>query len=469
MIGLWAVLAPLAVYLSCPSTFWNFDGVACAAALELGNPVYLFHVQHLLYGFFGLLFWKALAPVGVVKALPALQLFCSVLTAVGLGFLWRALRDITHDPWLALLFSTAAGLGAAVWVWSVEAQVYPLGFLGLAGATAFLLAPNPAPRMRAIGAWHALAILGHVVHVLWAIPALYWIRKNRLPWKSYVTTMIGLVVLAYAEVWFCVLRRHHGQGAWLSYWIKGSLGLTTNRSIAWHWPGWSGPWQWLQATPGQWWGTFWPYGGVSIPTTIHLLSVASQLALAGLLILALRRWRVQPLVGFALLWIGVYALFFCTWEPGMLCYRMADAIPYSLLFAIGVQALPVRATRYTLAGFWLVSLGIVNFCTRAWPMHDTARNWLYQQTVLLAKVTPERSIYLTEGGLPWIYMLYFTGRSAWNVQAMSLADFDASWSQLKPRPALYAMSSLLRDPQAAAWLLRHPMHVLPDLPWLEVS
>ena len=50
---------------------WNFDGVACAAALELGNPIYYFHANHLLYGFFGALFWKAVQPLHVDRALPA--------------------------------------------------------------------------------------------------------------------------------------------------------------------------------------------------------------------------------------------------------------------------------------------------------------------------------------------------------------------------------------------------------------
>ena len=31
------------------------------------------------------------------------------------------------------------------------------------------------------------------------------------------------------------------------------------------------------------------------------------------------------------------------------------------------------------------------------------------------------------------------------------------------------LSSLLRDPQAAAWLMRHHLKMLPGVPWLEVS
>ena len=75
--------------------------------------------------------------------------------------------------------------------------------------------------------------------------------------------------------------------------------------------------------------------------------------------------------------------------------------------------------RLALAGGWMASLGIITFFTRARPMHDSLNNGVYQQTMTLAKTTPDHSLYLTEGGLPWMYLLYFTGRSAWNVQAMS--------------------------------------------------
>ena len=34
----------------------------------------------------------------------------------------------------------------------------------------------------------------------------------------------------------------------------------------------------------------------------------------------------------------------------------------------------------------------------------------------LSKMTSPDSLYLTEGGLSWLYWLYFTGRTAWNVR-----------------------------------------------------
>ncbi len=486
MIGLLAAAIPLAFYLAYPSTFWNFDGVACAAALELGNPIFYFHAQHLLYGFLGFLFWKLLLPLGLNRALPALQIFCSLLAAASLYFLWRLLASLSKDPWLALFLSCAAGFSAAFWTWSIEAQVYPLGVLGLSVAAYFLLSPQAPARMKQVGVWHGVAVLGHLVHVLWIIPACYLVYKEKLPWRPYLISFIGTVTAAYAAVAFFVLRPYHGQGPWLNHWLKGSLGLTTDRSLAWHWPGWGGVFQWAQATPGVLWGTFWPYGGL-VFWPIHILSMASQLFLIVVIARSIatkqsvisRHDRIDGLlryarndsrvINFSLVWLGTYAVFFSTWEPRTLCYRMTDLIPFTLLLMSACLAWPRRRVRLLVAGCWMASLGIINFFSRARPMHDSANNAAYQQTLALARATPVHSLYLTPGGLSWMYLLYFTGRSAWNMRLLSVDELDRNWSTLTPRPALYAASVLLQDPERAAWLTHHHLKLLSELPWLEVS
>ena len=103
LIELLALAVPLALYVGLPSCLWNFDGVACAAALELGQYSYLFHADHLLYGFLGYLFWKAVGlHVGISRALPALQLFTSLLSALGLVGVYRILFPILKQRWIAL-------------------------------------------------------------------------------------------------------------------------------------------------------------------------------------------------------------------------------------------------------------------------------------------------------------------------------------------------------------------------------
>lgn len=470
LVGWIAAALTLAFYLRLPSAMWNFDGVACAAALELGNPLYLFHSQHLLYGGLGFVFWRSLNTLIDLRALPALQLFSTLLGAAALYFLCRTLQAITRDWRLAVAMTMAAGLSAVYWTWSVEAQVYPLGALGLAGATYSLTKPGD-DRRRALqtGLWHALAILGHVVHVLWAFPALYWMRRNGGMRRRYFLTVIASVLSAYAAVLALVALPYQGAAGWWMRWLKGSLGLGEGRALEWHWPGWSGPVQWIQATPGTWWGTFWPYD-THVPTWAWGVTLLSAAIAAFLLVVAVWKSFRNPLVRFAFLWTAAYAAFFATWEPGTLCYRMSDVIPHTLLLSLGLTAIPRPRVRRLLAVFWLAGLGFISLWTRARPMSDIQRNAAYQQTLQLARLTPEQSVYVTAGGLDWIYLLYFTGRSAWNGETLSLPEFQAKREQQKPVPPLYLHTALLKDPRVQTFLKeRRWKRAFSELPYLEIA
>jgi hypothetical protein len=134
LIPFLAFILPLGLYVAFPSTMWNFDGVACAAALELGNPVFYFHSNHLLYGFLGVGFWKLTSLMGLHRALPALQLFTSLLSVGGLLGVYQCILRLLQDRWLALGIVLSVSVTAVLWVWSVEAQVYALGFLGICWA-----------------------------------------------------------------------------------------------------------------------------------------------------------------------------------------------------------------------------------------------------------------------------------------------------------------------------------------------
>src|SRR6185295_2605938 len=78
----------------------------------------------------------------------------------------------------ALLLTLSLSVSAVVWVWSVEAQVYALGFLAISWATYELFRPEHSGKWLRVGALHAAAVLGHIVHVIWIVPALYWLVKE---------------------------------------------------------------------------------------------------------------------------------------------------------------------------------------------------------------------------------------------------------------------------------------------------
>lgn len=437
MIGLLAFLIPLTLFLGLPSTLWNFDGVACAAALELGQPAYFFHANHLLYGFFGFLFWKGVgAPLGIVRALPALQLFSSLLSAAGLVGLYRLTDSILRHKVIALGVTLSLAVTAAFWVWSVEAQVYPLGFVALAWATVVLIRGSGPPRYFWVGLLHGAAVLGHQMHLLWAVPAIYWMLTEpdfqRRNLGRYLGCLSAMVLIPYALVLTFIIAPGRDR-ARILMWLKGSAGLTPDRTFAWHFPGWSGPWIWLQSTASALWGSFWPYGNTTVSAGLWILTSVSAILVLLLLWRAVREIR-QKLIRFALLWLAVYGLFLSTWEPSTLCYRMIDVIPLGILAAVGLRSLKTGA-QGILIGLFLASTLTVNFMTRIGPMRRIEQNTHYQETLALTRISSPDSLYITEGGVPWMYLLYFTGRTAWNRRSWDpqrLADEIARQKTIRP-------------------------------------
>jgi hypothetical protein len=411
-----SALVPLALYIGIPSTLWNFDGVACAAALELGNPAYFFHANHLVYGLFGYLFWRWIGfPFGLARALPALQLFTSLAGSFGLMGLYRLLQSILKEGTSSLLLTLGLSVTAAFWVWNIEAQVYTLGFLALAWATFFLIAYEGKNKYIWVGLLHAGAVLGHLMHFLWVIPALFWMWRIPGAIRRYMTTFVLGTMIPYVLVLSLVIAPGRDLHRIL-IWLKGSVGLTPDRRWAWHSAGWTGPWLWLKSTLPALWGSFLPYGNTRVTPWMWPLTTLS-IVIFLLLVAQSGAQSSDKAVRFSGLWLGTYGLFLSTWEPTTLCYRITDIIPLGILLAFGLRSwrwpYPILASCLFL-GSTLAS----NASTQIIPMHQIEQNTVYQETLTLSKITPANSLYITEGGPLWIYLLYFTGREAWNARSL---------------------------------------------------
>jgi hypothetical protein len=407
------------IYILRPSHMWNFDGIACAAALELGNPTFLFHSNHLLYGAMGFFFWRPL--IGVLpRSIAGLQLMTSLLSAVALAGVCTLLKDELLEKRHAVLIALAVAFSAVVWVWSIEAQVYALGFVALAWATRELLRPEHRGKWWKVGLLHAGAILGHIVHVLWVIPAVYWIwsqsdRAIRQKLKIYLGTTTAATIIPYALVIGLIIVPRQWNDRWLVRWLMGSAALNPTSVFQWHLPGWTGPLQWLKTTPRLFWGSFWPYH-TDVPLWCVILTGISIVITLLLLVSSWRRrkdvrWR------FSLIWLAVYGVFFWTWEPTTECYRMTDLIPWGVLLALGLGSLRKPGMRWGCSIGLVLTLLPINWYTRIDPMHEPERNVVFQETLAVARSTPDQSLYLTTGGIRWIYLLYFTGRSAWDLHS----------------------------------------------------
>jgi hypothetical protein len=470
LIAALSFVLPFFLFIAFPSHMWNFDGVACAAALELGNPTFLFHSNHMLYGFFGFIFWRLITLVAAWRALPALQLFTSLQAAGGCAGIYFILTEILANEKLSLGITLCVSVSAVVWVWSVEAQVYALGFLALIWATRALLRPERPKKWIVIGLLHAGAILGHVVHVLWFVPAMYWLWKEntagkRKKFTQYLITVTLTTLIPYALVIGILIVPHHLNDRWLGRWLMGSAALNPNSVFQWHLAGWTAPLVWAGTTLRIFWGSFWPYQ-TNVPAWAWALTAASAGCLGFLLAMSLKNRRERLWI-FCALWLAIYGIFFWTWEPATECYRMTDLAPLAILIALGVQAVAAERRRWQLTGILFLTLFPLNLRTRIVPMSNPRRNLLYQQIMDLTQATPDNSLYLTAGGSAWIYILYFTGRTAWDLHAFA-RDPVRLESEIKRHLAMqpgYVQAAAVQSGLAQPWLEKKLGPRVDELPW----
>jgi len=406
-------ILPLAVgasaalfYLCFHSTFFNFDGVACAIAVELGDLRHLVHGNHLAYGLAGLAWtglWRLLGYMG--PALVPLQALDSLLGGLGAGLFCRMLlRRFRVGPPAALAASAALTLSFAWWFWSLEAQVYMLGavFLILAADAAF--AEEPSPWLA--GLFHGLALLGHVGHAMFLFCAAFLLRRpgrTTSLWLRYAAALAVTVLAAYAAaaLW-CVQPRTAKD--W-RLWLLGSAALTVQRDFSWH-----GGYSWVNlrdwavmtlrifcdpaGLPQPWRALGWALSGAGLGAAV---AGAARAPRAG---------------GACLLWLAGYCLLFVSWEPTTIVYRITDLLPFWLLAALFAQAAPWRS--WALAG-WVLAAGLFNGVFLILPQTDPAHNAEYQEALWLARNTPPQA-WVVAAARGQVYVPYFAGRKPLNLR-----------------------------------------------------
>ncbi|HVE14618.1 MAG TPA: hypothetical protein VNI01_14580, partial [Elusimicrobiota bacterium] len=199
-MGALVALSAFLFYLARPSGFYNFDGVACAIAVELGDFAHLTHGNHLAYGVLGWAFHRLLLLLGFGgTALLSLQLLDTLLGAAGVGLFYGWLKEQKIPGPAALAASACLATSYAYWFWSLEAQVYMLGAVFLLLAARELFSERPRPLL--LGLLHAGAVLGHVGHVMFVPAALYLLRRgpgHKKAIRDYLAALAGAVLAAYA-------------------------------------------------------------------------------------------------------------------------------------------------------------------------------------------------------------------------------------------------------------------------------
>src|SRR5688572_31112644 len=98
-------LAIAAIYLLFPTRSYYWDGITFAQAIEdASRPnAYLTHPNHLVYSYVGYFFYRLLRALGAeLRAITALQILNSVLSAASAGVLFAIFRDASRSVYLSV-------------------------------------------------------------------------------------------------------------------------------------------------------------------------------------------------------------------------------------------------------------------------------------------------------------------------------------------------------------------------------
>jgi len=431
-------------YLSFRSLAFNFDGVACAIAVELSDFKHLVHGNHLAYGVVAWLFdraWRVLGYRG--QALLPLQVLDSLLGAAGAAAFASLLRRSGRTERESALGAAALAVSSAWWFWSLEAQVYMLGALFAALAAREALDEKPRPAV--VGLWHAAAVLGHVGHAM-ALPALAWALsrkegRRRLP--TYLSALGASVLLAYAVAGVFAVRPASAEE--LRLWLLGSAALGVDRAFSWHaapaaqaFPAWA---QMTLRIFCDFLGR--PAGWRAVGLLLGALPLAAAVAGA---VRGDRRAR------FWLIWLAGYAALFLNWEPYTPVYRVGDLLALWALALIGMESWPARARAFALTA-WIAAAASFNFAFTVKPASEPGANKDLAEARWCAERVPAEAWVLSYGNGS-VYLPYFAHLRTVNLRYLQDAGaLEQRLDQLNARgEAVYATDRTLESTGSLAAL-----------------
>lgn len=398
--------AVLFMNLSVRSLFHNFDGVACAIAVELSDFKHLVHGNHLAYGVVAWCFdkiWRIFGYQG--QAILALQTLDSLLGAAGAAVFSSLLRRAGRGEREAVLGAAALAVSHAWWFWSLEAQVYMLGALFIALAAREALSDKPRPALT--GLWHAGAILGHVGHLM-ALPALVYAltrKKGRGEALPYARSLFVALAVPYICAGLFAVRP--SSFVEFKLWLLGSAALGNDRAFSWHSipfssavPAWLGMSLRIFTESAGRRGLAWSAG--VILAVLPLLAAARGAADKS------RESR------FWLLWLACYAVLFLTWEPFTIVYRVTDLIALWALATMGLQAMSSRLRLGALIA-WTGAAFAFNFHYVVRPASVFENNPALVETAWTKAHAPADA-WILANGLGPVYLSYFGGLRPLNLR-----------------------------------------------------
>ncbi len=424
--------AAAALYLIARCTFYNFDALSAAEAVEVAPFLELFHPHHLLYdpvcrlayagarlfGYGG----RALGPMHVVSA---------VAGGVGASLLFLLCRTLGANRLPAL--GAGLVLASASAYWLVAAGVEN-GVFGAAAALAALYAAANVPRGNVKGAAlagvaAAASALCHQINFLLGPAAFLYILTTGTARKKKA--------LAFAAAFVA--------GAVLLYGLAPAalLGLRTPTAYA--------DWFLCYARRGSWggfaWGNF-ALAGDGLARAFYVNSFADNVAApfargdVRLLRFALPLWLAVAAAGATLArWLvrsrrgpltllGVtfltYGLFVLWWLPGHADYWL---LPAACLAGAVAVAVSESGKRWRRVSFAALAVGWAGIAASNWrdgvkPRLHPEANPDYQAGVTLSRLVPPDGLCYLASSDALMYSRYFGGLKSARTPKWAVNRFD---------------------------------------------
>lgn len=415
-------LAAFGGYAGFLSRAYVFEGLVRAMPIETGRWAHLFAGNYLLYGPLGLTFHALLQAAGFQHlAVTSLQILDAVLGSAGIFLFYRILRRLGGDVFSSAAWTAVLGFSLGYWLWSTDAENYILSTLLLMTDFYFLvrLARGEKVDPVVLGALHGLAILGHIMNVVFGAVALWFLacaygRAWRRPVGRYAAAATAVPLCAYAAVLAFVQKPATVQEALI--WFIGSAG-DRHGSITFG-GGLSAAkfWEWIKMSLHIV-GSFQPAYPHPPAWTIAPAALAAAWVLLGFFGVGfLVRFRrvlrdERAVAGGGLIWLAAYACVFTRWQPWTMVYRVSDLIPVSVLLFLAYQQVQAvrRYARPAVAALALC-LGIGNLGAEIYPRSFASNNPHLARMAFLKARTAEGDWIAGIGGLDEMYIPTFAQR-----------------------------------------------------------
>ena len=447
-------IAVFFIYVAFLSKMYNYDGVACAMAVELGEMKNLFHGNHLIYGFIGYLFHHLIRIFFGYggTALLSLQILNCLLGSGGIVLFFILMEKISKNMIYAFLWSLFLAFSYSYWLWSMEAQVYLLGMffilllviLLLRYDSSFFQYHKPGKSILfIISLCHGMAVLSHISHIIF-IPVVcvcLWQYKSNRKQKLrniffYLIVLAAFCVLSYMLVIVAVLKIFNLRGIYL-WFLGNALDVSTN-SFNWHGqlslnnllkiPSSLQDIIWFNLKRVSFIKELFPFQIIKVAVNISKIFFYSALFY---LFLGFGKiyYKHKFMINLCLSWLICYSLFFSTWEPGTIMYRMPELIPLYLLIYISFSFLPInkKIKFFCLSGY-LISLVFSNFCGGIYPYSLKINNVNLDRAYLVKENTSEEDLVIISGrgvfAIGKVYIPYFSRRHTLILDRFKEKDFS---------------------------------------------